>query len=83
MMQAIITSFMKSLESILVTEVTLAPSTLRIPISLVRCFAINVANPNNPKQAINMASTENITERVPTLCSARYLHRKIHLKNDN
>ena len=32
-----------------------APSTLRIPISLVRCCAINSAKPNNPRQVMMVA----------------------------
>src|SRR5579871_4355861 len=37
---------------------TEAPSTFRTPISLVRCSAINDANPNKPKHEINIARTE-------------------------
>ena len=36
-----------------------APSVFLIPISLVRCSAKNVINPNNPKHATNIAKVEN------------------------
>ena len=53
---AITTSFKKSVESSATILVMLAPNTLRTPISFMRCSALNVANPNKPKQEIRMAT---------------------------
>ncbi len=50
--KAMHTSFRKSLEMSATTPETLAPNTLRIPISLVRCSAVNVAKPNKPRQMV-------------------------------
>ena len=36
---------------------TVAPNTLRTPISFVLCSATKVARPNNPKQEIRIANT--------------------------
>ena len=33
----------------------LAPNTFRMPISLVRCSAVNIARPNKPREEIKMA----------------------------
>lgn len=70
MMHAIKTSFINSLESILVTCGTDAPSTFRMPISLVRFSAVYVAKPNNPRQATNMVSIAKMLRIVPVFCSA-------------
>ncbi len=46
---AIITSAEKSFEINPTKLDTLAPITLRMPISLVRCSAVKAASPNRPK----------------------------------
>src|ERR1700730_804228 len=51
----IATSFKKSFDKSVTIPATLAPKTLRTPISFVRCSALNVANPNNPRQQMRMA----------------------------
>src|SRR5690606_23536516 len=51
---AISTSFKKSLDKSAVIPGTEAPMTLRIPISLVRCSAMNVASPNKPRHEIRI-----------------------------
>src|ERR1700741_1289709 len=48
---AITTSFKKSLDKSFIIVVNDAPNTFLIPISLVRFSADNAANPNKPKQA--------------------------------
>ncbi len=53
----------KSLDSNAVMLATEAPSTLRIPISLVRDSTVNVAKPKRPKQAMNMAHKEAVGEK--------------------
>ena len=49
----------KFLESKTVICVSVAPNTFRIPISFVRCSAVNEARPNNPSQVIIMVRLEN------------------------
>jgi hypothetical protein len=56
MNNAIATSFRKSFENKITMLATLAPSTLRTPISFVRCSALNVASPNKPRHEIRMAT---------------------------
>ena len=51
---------------------TEAPSTLRIPISLVRCSAVNVANPNKPKQEIKIAIMAKQLASLLISCSLLY-----------
>src|SRR6185437_4293814 len=46
-----------------------APNTFLIPISLVRCSAINDASPNKPRHEIKTANTENIVARL-LVCSS-------------
>src|SRR5689334_20115387 len=53
----ITTSFRNSFESSATMPPTLAPRTLRTPISLVRCSALNVARPNKPRHDMRMAIT--------------------------
>src|SRR5688572_11922776 len=48
---AIAISFIKSFDNKPATWVTVAPSTLRMPISLMRFTAASAARPNKPKQA--------------------------------
>ena len=57
--KAIITTFEEILSAKiegtkLIKFEVLAPIAFRIPISLVRCSLINMANPNKPKQATNI-----------------------------
>src|SRR6476469_10757984 len=54
MINEIITSLKKSLESKVVMLCTEAPSTRRTPISLMRFCAIYAARPNKPRQEMNM-----------------------------
>jgi len=42
-----------------------APSTLRIPISLVLCSAVNADKPKRPRQEMRMARPAKIPERFP------------------
>src|SRR5678815_4439985 len=49
-----------------------APNTLRTPISLVRCSAVNVANPNNPRQEIKMARNAKMFASLLTTASLAY-----------
>src|ERR1700730_12670812 len=65
MTQEIITSETKSFDNILHRLKTLAPKTFRTPISLVRCSATKEANPNNPKQEMNMARLAKKVARFP------------------
>src|SRR5690349_16854017 len=53
--KAITISFRKSFDSSATIAASLAPSTLRIPISFVRVSAENVASPNKPRQAMSIA----------------------------
>ena len=46
----------KSMERLRATPATEAPSTLRIPISLVLFSAVSTDSPNNPMQEIRMVS---------------------------
>src|SRR5579872_2470781 len=61
---------MKSLDSSDQRWGTLAPRTLRIPISLVRCSATKEARPKRPRQEIKMARDERTTARFPSRVSA-------------
>ncbi len=46
---AMITRMVNSFDKRITISLTGAPSTLRIPISFLRCIAINEINPYNPK----------------------------------
>src|SRR5580658_3230511 len=48
-----------------------APNTFRIPTSRVRCSARKEARPNNPRQEIRMASSENDVASFPIRSSLR------------
>ncbi len=72
MTMAISTSFRKSLESSVTMLATLAPNTLRTPISLVRCSAVKVARPKRPRQEIRMAIPEKMLNSRPAFRSALY-----------
>ncbi len=70
--KAMPTSLRKSLESSATMLPTDAPSTLRTPISLVRCWAVNEASPNRPRQATKMDSPVNTPNSRPKACSDSY-----------
>ena len=57
------------LESNLTSPSSDAPSTFRIPISLVRRSAESRTSPNNPKQAIRIANPANDNKNFPVRCS--------------
>ena len=63
--QEISTKTTKSLDKDCQSLATDAPNTLRMPISLVRCSAMNDARPNKPKHEIKMARMETIKESLP------------------
>src|SRR5688500_2347566 len=69
---AITTSLMKSLEISVTMPATDEPNTFLIPISFVRCSAVKVARPNNPRHAIKIASAENKLKIFPKCESASY-----------
>ncbi len=69
----IATNIINSFDSSCTRLFMLAPKTLRMPISFVRCSAIKVERPNKPRQAIRIASTENISTISPMRCSALYI----------
>ena len=66
LIKAINTSFTKSVDSIRTILETEAPNTFLTPISLVRCSAIYVANPNKPRQAIIIANKAKVIATLPT-----------------
>src|SRR3954453_19129869 len=55
MKNEITTSFKKSFDKSDTMPDVLAPNTLRIPISLMRCSTLNVVSPNKPRQEMKMA----------------------------
>src|SRR5690242_10277688 len=57
---ATITKVKKSLEISNTMFDTVAPSTLRMPISFVRCNTAYAVTANRPRQASNMAKPENV-----------------------
>jgi len=63
--QLMIKSTINSFESNNQTSDTDAPSTLRMPISFVRCYAMYAARPNNPRQEIKMASAAKNAANLP------------------
>src|SRR5688572_6482477 len=72
MRQAMITNPTNSFDCIFQRLNTVAPSTLRTPISLFRCSATKDANPNRPRQEINMARIAKKLARLPILTSLEY-----------
>ena len=60
-----VTSFTKSFDNNCHKLNTVAPNTLRTPISLMRCSAINDAMPNKPRQLINMAKPAKQVASLP------------------
>src|SRR6185295_7515806 len=73
MAQDIITRFTKSLDNICHKLKTLAPRTLRTPISFVRCSATNEARPNKPRHEMNTARIAKKVERLPMRFSSSNL----------
>ena len=67
MRMATTTNIKNSLESNPTRFSTEAPSTFRIPISLVLLSATNAANANKPKQDTNMANAANIAISLANL----------------
>src|SRR3546814_7700709 len=66
------TSFIKSFESKDTTPPTEAPNAFRMPISFVRCSAVNAVKPKRPRQEIKMASRANEYDSLPTVSSLLY-----------
>src|SRR5690606_7042589 len=62
---AITVNTTKSFDNIFHKFATLAPSTFRMPISLVRCSATKDARPKRPRHEIKMASTAKRPARFP------------------
>ena len=52
----ITTSFKKSFDNSVTMPAVLAPRTLRIPISFIRCSTLKVVSPNKPRQDIKIAT---------------------------
>ena len=69
---AIKTNFKKSFDNSVTICGTLAPNTLRTPISLTLCVMVKADNPNKPKQAIKIAMHENIVNKLLCCFSVRY-----------
>lgn len=69
---AIMTNNRNSLDNKENKEKMLAPSTFRIPISRVLCSAVNMANPNKPRQEMKMASSEKQLVSRLTMASLLY-----------
>jgi hypothetical protein len=59
------TSNTKSLDNNCHKLITEAPTTLRTPISLARCAAVNAAKPKMPRQEIKMAKMANTKASLP------------------
>ena len=70
------TNFAKLFANKIVTDVTEAPNTLRMPISFVRCAVANITKPNKPRHAIINASTVNASDNCSCFCSAAYCFAK-------
>ena len=64
------TSLIKSFDNSVIMLVTLAPNTLRTPISLVLCSALKVASPNNPRHEMKIAMKVNTLTIDASLFSA-------------
>ena len=69
---ATMTNFRKSFDNKVVMLKAEAPSTFRMPISLVRFWVAKVANPNKPIHEIMMAKTEKIRTIRPVCWSLLY-----------
>src|SRR5664279_1653736 len=66
------TSFTKSFDKSWTIPLTLAPSTLRMPISLLLCSALNEASPNKPSEDIKIAIRVNELMILPSVSSDSY-----------
>jgi len=66
------THFTKSLLSIAITSETVAPLTLRTPISFLFLFNVNETKPSKPKQAITMEMIEKRLTNFPNRTSVLY-----------
>ena len=66
------TNLIKSIDSSRIMPETDAPSTLRTPISLVRCMVENRDKPKRPKEAIKMAKPPNMPNAAPNKLSFLY-----------
>ena len=78
----IITSFKKSLLINCTMPLTLEPNTFLIPISFLFTSAVQVANPNNPRQEIKIAMPANTLKSIPErwsvlYCASKLLSKKI------
>jgi hypothetical protein len=71
------TSFKKSFDNNDTIPGVLAPNTLRMPISLIRCSTLNVVNPNRPRQEIKIAIMVKYLMIEASLSSAAYIFLKI------
>ena len=65
-------SMAKSFDNNFNIEETLAPNTFLIPISLVRCSALNMMRPSKPMQEITMARAEKYLLSLPMMVSLTY-----------
>ena len=73
----ITTSFEKSFEIKAIIPGTVAPITLRMPISLVRCSAVKAARPNSPRPVITMVRIANKRERLLVMFMVENFSRSI------
>jgi len=69
-------STIKSFDMSATMLLTLAPNTLRTPISLVRISVVYVARPSSPRQAMKIANDENMENKVLKLKSLLYWRLK-------
>src|SRR5258705_5688780 len=69
-------SAIKSFDSNATILLTLAPNTLRMPISLVRISVVYVARPSRPRQAIKIAREEKMENNDLKLKSFLYWRLK-------
>src|SRR5215203_5193095 len=73
---AIMISFTKSFDNMAVMFLILAPNTFRIPISFVRCSAINAESANKPRQAMIIANTAKLVKMLPVRFTSSYILAK-------
>src|SRR5665647_1106550 len=79
---AMATQIKKSLLSDIVTSIDLAPFTLRMPISLVRCSIIKEERANNPRQAITIARRANALKMRAIRCTSEYILVKLSSRKE-
>src|SRR5579862_1725501 len=80
--KATATSTRKSVDNSLMILVTDAPTTFRIPISLVLLSTINAVRPNRPRQAMIMATLVMYRKTALKRCSDRYWFAKVSSRNE-